>query len=124
MSRLVAHVDDDEDIRLQVRSILEKEGYSVNSYETVDMLLAEMDTTKPDLVILDVIVSEADSGITGYGRLVELRPDLPVVLLTSLGDAVRPFLADRPGHVWILEKPVAAELLRDTVRQRIGQPAR
>jgi DNA-binding NtrC family response regulator len=122
MSRLIAHVDDDQDIRLQVRAILEKEGYSVRSYETVEKLLDEMDAAKPDLVILDVIVSEADSGITGYGRLAERHPNLPVVLLTSLGDAVRPFLADRPEHVWILEKPVFPEVLRDTVRRRIGKP--
>jgi DNA-binding response OmpR family regulator len=74
-------VDDDEDIRLLLRSLLERAGYDVQEAEDGKTALRTFYETPPALVILDVSMPELD----GYQTLERLRDlsDVPVLMLTA-----------------------------------------
>lgn len=79
--------DDEEDLRLLVRSLLEWEGYRVVEATTGPDALARCREPDVDLALVDVQLP----GLTGYEVLRELQRDartsyLPVVLLTAQAD--------------------------------------
>ena len=67
----IAHVDDDSDIRESIQRILEKNGYEVNSYLTMQDFIDSLtnNTNHPDLAILDVMVESMDSGLTTFANI-------------------------------------------------------
>jgi DNA-binding response OmpR family regulator len=77
-------VDDDEDIRALVRTLLERAGAVV--YEAPDGRdgMREFHARRPDLVILDVSMPELD----GWQMLDRIRDmsDVPVLMLTARAD--------------------------------------
>jgi DNA-binding response OmpR family regulator len=82
MNRLrILVVDDDADIRLLVRSLLERAGYEVQEAEDGKAALRTFYENPPALVILDVTMPEMD----GYQTLERLRDlsDVPVLMLTA-----------------------------------------
>jgi DNA-binding response OmpR family regulator len=74
-------VDDDPDIRLLVRSLMERAGYDVSEAEDGKAALRNFYENPPALVILDVTMPEMD----GYQTLERLRDlsDVPVIMLTA-----------------------------------------
>ena len=74
-------VDDDADIRLLLRELLERAGYAVDEAEDGRAALRTMFTTPPALVILDVTMPEMD----GYQTLERIRDlsEVPVLMLTA-----------------------------------------
>jgi len=113
----IALVDDDEDIRETVRSLLERWGHTVSVADTgprgVDLVLA----LRPDVAILDIGLP----GIDGYGiaqrireKLGEERPRL--VAMTGYGqehDRARALDAGFDAH---LTKPAQPSVLRRALR--------
>jgi DNA-binding response OmpR family regulator len=119
MPGTIVHVDDDFEIRTSVKMILEKAGYECLSYETVEEAEETIKKDTPGLVILDVMVEEIDSGLTSYQRLKEIKPDTPVIFLTSLGREIQPYFDIRGEVAYILEKPVTPDKLLSAVQSRI-----
>jgi len=81
--RKIAVVEDNEDNRLLVRTLLE-DRYEVSEYETGIDALDGLNSDRPDLVLLDISLP----GMDGTEVLARLREDpeltsLPVVALTA-----------------------------------------
>jgi DNA-binding response OmpR family regulator len=74
-------VDDDGDIRLLLRELLERAGYAVDEAEDGRVALRTLFATPPALIILDVSMPELD----GYQTLERIRDlsDVPVLMLTA-----------------------------------------
>jgi DNA-binding response OmpR family regulator len=74
-------VDDDDDIRLLLRELLERAGYTVDEAPDGRTALRTLFTTPPALVILDVSMPEMD----GYQTLDRIRDlsEVPVLMLTA-----------------------------------------
>jgi DNA-binding response OmpR family regulator len=74
-------VDDDDDIRGLLRSLLERAGYQVSDAADGRAGLRELYAGSPDLVILDV----AMPGLDGWATLERIREvtDVPVLMLTA-----------------------------------------
>ena len=126
MTKRIAHVDDDPDIRDAVRRILQKNGYEVEQYLTMKDFITslEQDNNPPDLAILDVMVESMDAGLTTYAKIQKNHPNLQTIFLTSLGDMIRPYF-DKESDKWvcIMEKPVEPESLLSIIQDRLGQTA-
>jgi DNA-binding response OmpR family regulator len=77
-------VDDDDDIRTLVRTLLERGGIDVREAPNGREALREFHTWRPDLVVLDVNMPELD----GWNVLDRLRDmsDVPVLMLTARAD--------------------------------------
>jgi CheY-like chemotaxis protein len=111
MSSRVLVIDDEQSIRMLVRMHLEDEGYEVAEAESGEQGLALVDTTAPDLVLLDIRLPDMD-GFDVLRRLVE-RPSPPRVVMMSAHSS-EPTLerAKREGSSAYLVKPFRqAELL-------------
>jgi len=78
-------VDDDENIVASVSLALESHGHTVTAYHDGASGLEALETTPPDLAILDVKMPRMD-GIDFLGRLMRLRP-MPVVMVSTLTQA-------------------------------------
>ncbi len=83
-ARRILVVDDDRDIRGMVKLVLETEGYAVDLAADGFAALRSVESTKPDCVVLDVMMP----GLDGHAVLRRIRssavPALPVVMLTAV----------------------------------------
>ncbi|MCG8567166.1 MAG: response regulator [Desulfobacterales bacterium] len=130
MNKKVLVVDDDADVRSFVVTVLEENGYTPMVAEDGVEGLEKINETKPDLVILDVLMPRG-SGIRLYHRLRtdDAYKDVPVIMFTGI--ALRSFLKSQkalaefkggevPRPDIYLEKPVEPEELARAVKQKIG----
>jgi CheY-like chemotaxis protein len=113
-ARRILVVDDDESVRKLVHDVLVLEGYDVTSAEDGFAALRAVEATRPDCVVLDVMMP----GMDGHAVLSRLRArptekDLPVVMLTAMADDQSAWQAWTEGVDYFLAKPFEpAELIR------------
>jgi two-component system, OmpR family, response regulator ChvI len=126
ITKKIAHVDDDADIRDAVARILRKKGYEVTQYLTMRDFIASLETgaEHPDLAILDVMVESMDAGLTAYVEIHARHPKIQTIFLTSLGDMIRPYF-DKTSNEWVcvMEKPVEPESLLGVIEDRLNYTA-
>jgi DNA-binding response OmpR family regulator len=77
-------IDDDADLQRLVQVALERRGYQVLSASDGLQGLRFLYEDRPDLVVLDVMMSNMD-GWEALGRIRELS-SVPVIMLTALGE--------------------------------------
>ncbi len=124
MPQKIAHIDDDPDIRDTVRRILTMSGYEVDSYHTSANFINALNNKEsvPDLAILDVMVESMDAGLKTYMELHERFPGMQAIFMTSLGDMILPYFADKSQEwVCIIEKPVEPAVLLSIIRDRLDR---
>jgi CheY-like chemotaxis protein len=112
--------DDDEDLRSLVVEALRADGYRVieahDGAELLDHLRAGLTDSAPhpDVVVTDVLMPK----LSGLGVLDALRRaqwNVPVILMTVMGDGSVHTLARRLGAVRVLRKPLDIDDLRTAV---------
>jgi DNA-binding response OmpR family regulator len=114
-------VDDDRDIRDSLQLVLEKNGYTVKSAANGKEALAALKTKKPDLIILDIMMS---TDTEGFDLAYELKnkteyQNLPIIILTSFLEKVRQDGPEKFQNImgedwpakWMFEKPVDTKKL-------------
>jgi DNA-binding response OmpR family regulator len=96
-------VDDDEAIRALLTRYLEMEGFSVEQVRDGGAVLAAIAASKPDLVLLDLMLPTQD----GLDILTRLRrdSDVPVILLTARGSEADRILGLKLGADDYVVKP-------------------
>src|SRR3970282_565472 len=77
-------VDDEESIRWALRKALEREGYRVVLSSDGAETLARATESGIDLVLMDIKMPGSD-GLETLTRIKEVRPDLPVIIMTAFG---------------------------------------
>ena len=124
-------VDDDPDIRDVLRMILEKAGYGVrsacNSKEAMS-LLADL---KPDLMVLDVMMTSDTEGFDFMYELKETEEyhNIPIIFLTSFMEKVHKegpagfehILGESWQAKWIFEKPIEPPKLLKEIEEILGE---
>lgn len=110
-------VDDAADIRLLVQAVLTRAGWQVREAASAAEAFAAIDDVKPDVVLLDVQMPDAD----GWSVLATIRSDpqttsLPVVLCTVKGHPHDRARGWRLGCDGYLTKPFAIPDLVDEVK--------
>lgn len=115
---LILLVDDEEDIRWSLKRILKSEEYEFAEASGGREALAYIHHHAADLVILDLRMSEMD-GLQTMQALLQMEPNLPVLILTGV-DAVKSAVqAMKLGAVDYLVKPVDHDELRMVVRKTL-----
>ncbi len=126
-------IDDDPDIHLAIRMILEPLGHTVACYQTGQAGLDAVRREPPDLVILDIMLTHPSEGLQ---VACELRRDsllksIPLVLMSAIGQSIgmeygREVCPEVMSADMFLEKPFDAKTLREAVswilEQQTGQP--
>ena len=118
-------VDDDSDFVEVNKLILEKNGYEVTAAYNGQECLDKIRAKKPDLIILDVMMTRKDEGfeVSRDLRNSEQTKNIPILMITSINDVV-PFKFE-PDETWLpvddfLEKPVGPEQLLDKVSKMLA----
>jgi len=117
-------VDDDPDITEAMRIVLEDKGYVVDSAPDGRAGIERIKQTRPDLIILDVMMTTPREGFA-FSRELKNNPDykdIPVLMLTAVKEKTgldfKPTAGDQD---WLpveeyLDKPVKPAVLLEKVR--------
>ncbi|HZP13680.1 MAG TPA: ATP-binding protein [Nevskiaceae bacterium] len=107
-------IDDEETIRLGMKSVLEGFGFGVCLASSTDEALLAAASKKPSIVLADFRLRRGDGGVRAIRALRDLCPGLPALLIS--GDTAPDRLREaHEAGVELLHKPVNAVLLRDSV---------
>jgi len=110
-------VDDEENIRTLYKEELSDMGYDVITVHDGIEALAAMDTTKFDLVTLDMRMEGMD-GIDTLRKMKEKDPALPVIICTAYEEYKHDF-GSWCSDAYVV-KSSDLSLLRDTVKKILG----
>ena len=115
-------VDDDPDFVDSTRMILEHNGYTVVSAGNGAQGLRKLAVEKPDLVILDVIMSTVLDGLSMTQKMSESQAtkNVPVLMVTSIANTDYAALFPTDEYINIsgfLSKPISAEQLLSEIKR-------
>jgi two-component system response regulator FixJ len=102
--RVIYVVDDDPAIRRSLERLLETADLRVNSYATPAAFLNVAAGLPAGCLLLDLRMPEMN-GLELQARLLALRPDLPVIVVTGQGDVQSAVRAMKAGAIDFIEKP-------------------
>ena len=105
----VVVVDDDRQIRGFIKMVLELEGFRVLTAADGESALAVFETESPDLMLLDIMMP----GMDGYTvcRRVRQFSQLPIIMVTAMGDDAKVVAGLEAGADDYVVKPVSAAQL-------------
>ncbi len=117
-------VDDDLDILAALSAILTNFGYEVISAESKKEGLEKLLSVKPDIAVLDVMMETGQAGfeLTREIREISGFEDLPIIMLTSVGDETGVnFQAAMSDSDWLpadsyIEKPIEPDELLEEIQ--------
>ena len=112
MSELILVIEDEKEIQDLIRYNLEKAGYRVSVAKDGDQGLAQLFATRPDAVVLDLMLP----GATGLDILKEARAetsmqDLPILVLTARTTEMDKLVGFEHGADDYLTKPFSTREL-------------
>lgn len=111
----VLMVDDEKRFRETTRKILERNGFQTILAENGAEALKCLDQS-PDVAILDIRMPGMD-GHEVLEKMIKLKPDLPVIMLTGHGDKDSAEQSLVIGAFDYLSKPCDIDLLSDKIRE-------
>ena len=127
MSKKIIIIDDDPDIVESMSIVLEKEGFIVDSAPNGKDGLEKIKADKPDLILLDVMMSTKDEGFQVAYDLKgdEKLKNIPIVMITSVAQVTGFNFDKEKDGAFIaadeyVEKPVKPKQLIDIVRKNLG----
>jgi two-component system alkaline phosphatase synthesis response regulator PhoP len=129
-SKTVLIIDDDRDFIKAIQALLESSGYRVRSAVSGRDGLQLAKTIEPDLILLDVIMTERTEGffVLQEMRRIPALSQTPVIMISSIYSDEPAFRVD-PDAGWLpanlfLPKPVEpAHLLAEVKRLTSASPS-
>jgi DNA-binding NtrC family response regulator len=103
-------VDDEVDFLDSVTPALARRGFAVGQATDGRKALALLEQQSFDVIVLDVKMPGLD-GVETFRRIKQLRPEIPVIMLTGHGTIQQAFEISREGVVEYLTKPCDVEKL-------------
>jgi len=103
-------VDDEAEFVATLAERLEARGFTADTAPTGLTAVTMAEETRYDAIVLDMAMPGMD-GIETLERLLELNPDLQVILLTGRATLEQAATAIKLGALDLLEKPAEIELL-------------
>jgi len=112
-------VDDDSGICLMLSRVFRVEGYSVQVASTGAEALEVLNREPIDLVLLDYHLADMDAtAILGEAR--ERGWEVPMIVMSGLGDHEVGGPALEYGAVEVIDKPFDLDLVRKMVKENVG----
>ena len=114
----ILYVEDNVDNRTLVSRILMVEGYTLIEAVNAADALKILETTKPDLILMDINMPDMDGyTLTGKIKMTPGLESIPVIALTAnvmRGDREKSLEAGCDGYI---EKPVDIDLLPEQIQR-------
>ena len=121
MAKNILICDDAAFMRMMIKDILTKNGYTVageaeNGMKAVERY-AEL---KPDLVLMDITMPEMD-GIQALKKIREKDSSASVIMCSAMGQQAMVIEAIQSGAKDFIVKPFQAERVLEAVKKVVGQ---
>ena len=107
-------VDDDREIRTLLRDYLEKNGFKATAVADGQETRRALERTRFDLIVLDLMLPH-ESGLE-ICRELRARSEIPIVMLTALGEEVDRIVGLEVGADDYLAKPFSPRELLGRIR--------
>ena len=120
MTPAVVLIDDEDHMRAACTQALELADVPVEAFARARQALDRIGTTWPGVVVTDVKMP-GDDGMAVLARVLEIDPDIPVILMTGHGDVPMAVSAMRQGAYDFIEKPFATDVFVDAVRRALDR---
>ena len=127
MSVLVLVVDDEPDVealfRQQFRRDLRAQRFAMDFAISAADALTRISATieRPLILILSDINMPGMTGLEMLPKVREIRPNVPVIMITAYGDAETKRKVIESGASGLLTKPIDFTLLRQEIDMRLEQ---
>jgi two-component system, chemotaxis family, chemotaxis protein CheY len=116
MARTVLVVDDAAFMRMMIRDILTKEGYTILEAVNGRDAVEKYDEVHPDLVTMDITMPEM-SGLDALRSIREHDPSARVLMVSAMGQQKMIVEALEAGAMDFLVKPFQPTKVLETVKK-------
>jgi len=107
-------VDDEENIRLLISQYLQKEGFAVESFGSIEELNFRLESGYPDMFILDIMLPGQDG--LDFCRQIRQHSEVPVIFISARRQALDRIMGLEIGGDDYLSKPFSPGELMARVR--------
>jgi two-component system response regulator FixJ len=115
-------IDDDEAVRQSLEFLLKAAGIPVRGFESAQAFLDVLPTVEHGCIVTDVRMPEI-TGIDLLKKVKQVRPELPVIVITGHGDISLAVDAMKIGAVVFVEKPFVDVHLLAAVKSALDREA-
>ncbi len=120
MNETILIVDDEESVRNSLAGVMKDEGYEVVSALSGKEGLDLVQEVQPSLALLDIAMPEMD-GIETLRRFREIRPDMPVIMVTGHGTIETAVKTTKMGAYDFIVKPPELQHLTLVVKHGLEE---
>lgn len=114
-------IDDELGVRESLKMVFSK-AYQLAEADSIDAALAQVQETRPEVVLLDVLMPKAD-GIEVLKRIKAIHPECEVIMLTGVNSQQVAAKALENGAFDVVSKPFDVVDLRQKVADALAQVA-
>ena len=120
MAKNILICDDAAFMRMMIKDILTKNGYTVaGEAENGAKAVEKYTELKPDLVLMDITMPEMD-GIQALKKIRELDPKASVIMCSAMGQQAMVIESIQSGAKEFIVKPFQADRVLEAVRKVVG----
>ncbi len=110
-------VDDEEQQRGIVKSMLETLGYDVKTVASGEDAVSYLTLTQVDLVLLDMLMYPGISGLKSYEEIIKLHPGQKAIITSGYSESNEVLLAKELGVGAFIGKPFSLEQIGQTIKK-------
>ena len=120
MGKNILVVDDAAFMRMMIKDILSKNGYTVaGEAENGAKAVEKYNELKPDLVLMDITMPDKD-GIQALKEIKSADPGAKVIMCSAMGQQAMVIESIQAGAKDFIVKPFQADRVLEAVRKVIG----
>ena len=120
MAKNILICDDAAFMRMMIKDILTKNGYTVaGEAENGAKAVEKYSEVKPDLVLMDITMPEMD-GIQALKKIKELDPSAVVVMCSAMGQQAMVIESIQAGAKDFIVKPFQADRVLEAVKKAVN----
>ena len=120
MAKNILICDDAAFMRMMIKDILTKNGYTVvGEAENGAKAVEKYAELKPDLVLMDITMPEMD-GIQALKKIKEADPSATVIMCSAMGQQAMVIESIQSGAKDFIVKPFPADRVLEAVRKVVG----
>ena len=120
MAKNILICDDAAFMRMMIKEILTKNGYTVvGEAENGAKAVEKYAELKPDLVLMDITMPEMD-GIQALKKIKEADPSATVIMCSAMGQQAMVIESIQSGAKDFIVKPFQADRVLEAVRKVVG----